>query len=225
MSVIANSGNYFALPTDYDPTIIVAPDVKIDGLDAIIPGARLVNYGTLSHGSQATVSFVSRSSGVFINKAGGAVTETSTNGGQPAVLIDGAANVSVINGGVILSNNHGISIANGANSDSVVNSGDLYAKLNGIWVSSSAAQNVTISNSGEIWGDANGIYMEGAQGAAPVIFNSGVIAGRANSIVATGGDRLNVTNTGTLEGNVVGNSPGLTDIVLNNGRILGNVKI
>jgi Ca2+-binding RTX toxin-like protein len=164
----------------------------------------------------------------FNNKASGVVI--STSGTISGVSMTNVGEV-VVNEGLILNSlQHGIVIRPGlfgdvANNESIVNSGDIYSGLNGIWVASTTAQIVTITNSGEIIGDANGIHMQLAVGAAPVIINTGVITGRTSSIVATDGDRLNVTNYGTLNGNVVGTSAGQTDVVTNNGRIVGNVSL
>ena len=206
-------------------TLIVAPDVSVGAMANIYHGARLINYGTVSHSLAVFGMAVALDgSGTFINKAEGVITSENADGEFPAVYLTGA--FSVINEGYILSASHGINITSiFANNNSIVNSGEIQAGLNGIWVNGADAMNVTISNSGEIWGDANGIHMEGAQGAAPVIFNSGVIGARFSSIIATGGDRLNVANTGTLQGNVVGTSAGLSDVVVNDGTIIGNVSL
>ena len=222
MTILTASGNSIHLTTPSDLTLVVAPGVTDLGLDAVNQGARLVNYGTLI-ASSYPVGFEAGSSGIFINKAEGVVIATGPFGNTPGVLIKSVA--SVINEGAILSESHGISIVGSANDDSIVNSGDISAALNGIFVSASTALKVTINNSGEIWGDANGIHMDGASGAAPVIFNSGVIGARFSSIIATSGDRLNVTNTGTLQGNVVGTSANAADTVVNNGKIVGDVML
>src|SRR3954463_14945766 len=106
-------------------TIVVAPNINI-GMLAVFDndlGGRLVNYGTISDGSGfPPVWFGTGSSGVFINEAGGVVTNTRTDGGIPAVKLYSTA--SVINEGNILSNSHGISISGAANNDSIANSGD-----------------------------------------------------------------------------------------------------
>lgn len=208
----------------------MSPDCSFD--TAVIFGGigiQVVNYGTLKSTSSSAyhmaVLIESGSTASFINAVGGVVSTDSTNGASAAVLINSAA-ASIINQGVIFSQTHGITITNGsANNDSIVNSGNLFASLNGIWVSGANATNVTITNSGEIRSEANGIHMQFAVGAAPIVVNSGVIIGEADSIIATDGDRLNVTNTGTLQGHVVGVSAGLSDSVTNNGTIIGDVKL
>jgi Ca2+-binding RTX toxin-like protein len=230
MQIITQSQVTIWQPMPND-TIVVAPGVQILGLSSGNTNNEMVNYGSLfnnfsSVGAVApNVRFFSFSSGgTFINRAEGVVIHTNGENDDPAVLIESSA--TVINEGTMLNDSsHGISVSGSANNDSIVNSGDIYAKLNGVWVSSSVAQNVTITNSGEIKGDANGIYTELASGAAPVIINTGVITGRTNSIVATSGDRLNVSNYGTLNGDVFANSTNQTDSVFNNGRIVGNVHL
>jgi hypothetical protein len=222
MTVITTSNpNAIHFTAGDNETLVVAPNVTIRALFTHDEGSRLVNYGTISDSSSAISFFSASERGTFINKAGGVVMTSDSN----FSAVDVRNSVSVINQGTILSAGHGISIGFSANNVSIANSGDLYGGLNGIWVSATGAGNLAISNSGEIWGDANGIHLQNAQGAAPVIVNAGVIAGRASSIVATDGDRLNVTNTGTLEGNVLATSTGLTDSVINNGRIVGNVNL
>jgi Ca2+-binding RTX toxin-like protein len=54
---------------------------------------------------------------------------------------------------------------------------------------------------------------------------SGTISGRLNSILAQGGDRLNITNTGTLAGNVTATSVNQADKLINNGTVTGNVSL
>jgi serralysin len=226
MTIITTSSPNTVWHPNTNQTIVVAPGIQIAGLVTSNQGAQLVNYGTLLYSfgfPDAAVTFHAGSSGTFINKAEGVVINTDNDGQDPAILINSTANV--INEGTVLGNSHGISVTGSANNVSIVNSGDIYAQLNGIWVSSSVAQNVTITNSGEIWGDANGIHMNNAAGAAPVIVNSGVIGARFSSIVATDGDRLNVTNYGTLNGHVNAIGADLTDSVVNNGRIIGNVNL
>jgi Ca2+-binding RTX toxin-like protein len=209
--------------THSNETIIVAPSVTVGMLGSSFPGAEIVNYGTVVGIATPDFGsvFIVAGGGTFINKPNGVVSRH--NGDDPAILIGGG--VSVISEGTVLSDGHGIQLGNSANNNSILNSGDLYAGLNGIWVFGASAQSVVISNSGEIWGDANGIHMQNAVSAAPVIINTGVITGRASSIVATDGDRLNVTNYGTLNGKVDGTSLNQTDVVVNNGRIIGDVNL
>jgi Ca2+-binding RTX toxin-like protein len=220
MTVITESDPTLRVGTGgHNRTVIVANDVRIGALRTEHQGTHLVNYGTIGPSNfPASVDFyTATSSGTFINKADGVVLSNAT---YPVVRVQGVANI--VNEGMMASDSgHGIAIEGaGAN---IFNSGDLYAYLNGIWVSGSNAHSVTIRNSGEIRGDANGIHLQFAQNAAPAIVNSGVITGRANSIVATDGDRLNVTNTGTLDGDVIATSAGLADSVKNDGQIFGDV--
>jgi Ca2+-binding RTX toxin-like protein len=222
--ILTNESQAVSTNADND-TLIVSPGVSVGAMVGFDQNVRLINYGTVLH-SLATFGWavLLQGSGTFTNKAEGVVTSENPIGDFQAIYITGA--YSALNEGTILSASHGIKIEGPfANNDSIVNSGEIQAGLNGVWVSGPGATNVTISNSGEIWGDANGIHMEGAQGAAPVIVNSGLIAGRAYSIVASGGDRLNVTNTGTLQGNVAAVSVGQADSVVNNGTIIGYVAL
>lgn len=226
MTVIYTSTTNNPVVSGLNETQIVAPDVSVDRLYSDWSGVRFLNYGTvLSPGIFAAVSIMNGTvGGTFTNQVGGTVIQTSGGGTIPAVLIN--AQASVTNLGTILSNSHGISLAGSfANDDVISNSGDIEAGQNGIWISGANAQAVTVINSGAIWGDANGIHMQNAAGAAPVIFNTGVISGRTNSIVATDGDRLNVTNNGTLQGHVVATTVNGVDSVTNNGRIVGDVKL
>jgi Ca2+-binding RTX toxin-like protein len=222
------SGSVLGLATGSDfSTIIAAPGAMIGGVEVEHFRTQLINYGTLG-GATATVAgpavfFASNGNGTFVNKADGVVL-AAHSGSVPTIQILGEA--TIINEGTILSNGHAVEISGPlANYVQISNSGDIYSGQNGIWLAGANAQYVTITNSGEIWGDANGIHMQFAVGAAPVIINTGVITGRGSSIIATDGDRLNVTNYGTLDGNVVGTSLGQTDIVTNNGRIVGSVSL
>jgi Ca2+-binding RTX toxin-like protein len=132
----------------------------------------------------------------------------------------------VVNHGTILADSlHGVWLIAGANNNSIVNTGDIYGLLSGINAEAPSAANVSINNSGEISSDQNGVAVRNAVGAAPVIVNSGTIYGRLNSILAEGGDRLNVTNTGTLIGNVTGGSANQPDSVTNHGTISGDVVL
>jgi Ca2+-binding RTX toxin-like protein len=211
-----------------DITYIVAPDVTIGALHTSGQNVHLVNYGSIgpdaSLVSNSSVSLDTGADATFVNKADGFVVRTRAGGA--AIEVQGTG--SVVNEGTVLCDaGHGIGVTGAtANNVSISNSGDLYGRLNGIWVAATSAQNVTISNSGEIIGDANGVHMQFGVGAAPTIFNTGVITGRGgNSIIATDGDRLNLTNYGTLNGHVTALSAGLADSVFNNGRIVGNVNL
>jgi Ca2+-binding RTX toxin-like protein len=219
-----------ALTLSGNQTTVIAPAVTVDAMSTNInPAVTAINYGKIGGASYDGSSVHIQGDGsAFTNKPGGIVFATGAS--VSSISIGGSGNV-VFNQGIVLNNAfHGIVVSNGAlgsvpNNDSIVNSGDIYAALNGIWVNAASAQNLRITNSGEIAGDTNGIHMQFGVGAAPVIVNTGTITGRASSIVATDGDRLNVTNSGTLNGNVVATSAGQTDVVTNNGRIVGNVSL
>lgn len=223
--ILTSSPNDFYDMTKDGDTLVIAPNVIFGFVMNNYQDARIVNYGNMLNTSPHPAVWFTNGGGIFINEVEGVVTTEQTHPGFPAVRLSGAPPATVINKGIMLSNSHGISVTDNANNDSIVNSGHIYGLLNGIFVGATGATNVTISNSGEIWGDANGIHVAFAVGAAPVIVNSGVIGGRANAIVASDGDRLNVTNTGTLQGNVVGVSVDQSDSVVNNGKIIGYVGL
>jgi Ca2+-binding RTX toxin-like protein len=213
MTIISTDTPGTVVTSDTNETIVIVPDVTVGHVSLVHQGVILINYGRVD----SSLSFGPAASGQFINREGGLILE--------GVNISGAGDVR--NEGMIFAQfqQHGISLQAGANFNSIVNTGDIYGLLSGITARTSAAPNVSINNSGDIHSDLNGIWLLNATGAAPVVVNSGTITGRSNSILAEAGDRLNVSNSGRLIGNVTGTSLGQSDSVINNGTITGNVLL
>jgi Ca2+-binding RTX toxin-like protein len=223
MTIVTGSNPGIQVLTTVDnETIIVAPGATVRNLVTHNSGTLFVNYGYIENtfgGVTVGVTFSTTGTGDFINKQDGIVV-----GDTAGVTID--LQGDVVNDGVILGKTtHGVSMQGGANNSSVVNSGDIYGALGGVIVSAGSAQNVAINNSGEIRGDLHGLWLLNALGAAPVVVNSGTIVGRTNSILALNGDRLNVTNSGALIGNVTATSTNQSDKLINNGTVTGNVSL
>ena len=130
---------------------------------------------------------------------------------EDGLILDGVAlysSVNVVNHGMIYNglSQFGVQFL-GSNAGNVTNSGEIYGSNAGVLVNTSITVGASISNSGEIRGDNHGIWLANSLGGAPAIVNSGTIIGRTNAIFATSGDRLNVINSGSLNGNVTANTP------------------
>jgi Ca2+-binding RTX toxin-like protein len=216
MPVIAVSDpnlNYLAPAPNQ--TIVLAPDVLINSFSTNEQGGTVfVNYGKV----QAGVEFDNLSSGEFINRAGGAVFD--------GARLDGDMNVR--NAGVILANTNtgaGIVLDVQYSGDIVVNSGHIFGPLAGIRQNSETGTTISINNSGEIRSDGSGIELNTEGVVTTLIVNTGTIIGRSHAIHAHGDGRLDVTNAGALLGNVTATSVNLSDKLINNGSVTGNVSL
>jgi Ca2+-binding RTX toxin-like protein len=200
-------------------TIVLAPGFQRVMMTTAFAGTAFVNFGTLIAPTNGVDFSAVAAGGQFTNKAGGLVS-------ADLAAVKTSASCDIVNEGTLLSaSSHGIAFQTGANNCSVINRGDIYGAFGGIAALAPGMLNLSITNSGEIRSDLNGIWLNGAVGAAPVVVNSGVITGRTNATLAENGDRLDVTNTGKLIGNVTGKSAGQQDKVANSGTITGNVLL
>jgi Ca2+-binding RTX toxin-like protein len=198
-------------------TWVIAPDVNAGGgIQSNVTFSSLFNYGDIL--DTGVAAQFSANDVIIYNKAGALIA------GSYGVNLT-ANNVELHNGGTIDGFSYGIVAGGVANNLTIENSGTVTGSIKGITLSSSVALAVEITNSGVIRGDTIGIDMSNAAGAAPVIVNTGTIRGGSYSILALSGDRLNVTNTGSLIGNVWGASANQADSITNNGKIAGNVLL
>lgn len=198
--------------SDFNETIVIIEGVAVTTGTVAHTGVSYINYGTMG-----SLQFNDIASGEAINRDSGII--------RNGVDFFGAGNF--VNEGVVLAENtgqHGVHLRNIANNNSVINNGEIYGFFGGVTTSSASAMNLRITNTGEIRSDGNGIWMTNAVGAAPVIVNSGTVIGRTNSILAENGNRLNVTNSGSLVGNVLATSVNQSDSLTNDGVITGNVS-
>jgi Ca2+-binding RTX toxin-like protein len=209
-----------ASPIDFsNATWFIAPGVIASGAAFATSGVSvLVNHGSIITSSLGSVSF-SGASGRLYNEESGIIS------GLRGVGLDNSV-VSIRNRGEIFGTLEGI-IAGGASADNVTvtntGTGEIFGGLAGVAVSAGTALNTRITNAGLIDSEQHGIWLLNGFGAAPVIVNSGTISGLVNAILAEAGDRLNVTNTGTLDGHVRGTSAGQIDKLVNDGKVIGSV--
>jgi Ca2+-binding RTX toxin-like protein len=212
----SNPNTLFGATGD-NQTIILAPDSTAGMVSSVTrSGMLLTSYGTINNTAGIGVVFNGSGTGDFINKPD--ATAIGASDGVRILTLGNVSNQGLIVGG----SGHGISVVN-TSSGAIVNSGDIFGAQGGI--TADGAASVSISNSGLLHGDQYGVWLKNSAGAAPSIVNSGTIAGRLDSILAEAGDRLNVTNSGLFSGDVVATSANLSDVVVNNGRVKGNVML
>ncbi|MFT3953323.1 MAG: calcium-binding protein [Piscinibacter sp.] len=202
-----------------DQTWMVGPGVNVGGgVFSSYAGSTLVNYGNLLDVQQAAAFFTQ--SDVVVHNMSGALMS-----GVRGLFVSADQNEIHNEGTMHGYAEHGILAGAASNHVAISNSGSITGKLSGIAISAGAAQVVSITNTGTISSDEKGVWLLNATGAQPVITNSGTIKGGTHSILAESGDRLMVTNTGQLIGDVVGTSINQRDLVDNNGSITGNVRL
>jgi Ca2+-binding RTX toxin-like protein len=209
-----------AAPVSFsNSTTIIAPGVIASGGAAgALTNSFLVNYGSILLDDDSAVLFTNAGPSALYNQAGALVA------GVTGVSIAGSGSVALRNSGEIFGiHEHGIQVEGLGNNVTITNTGEIVGTLGGVTVSAGSATNVRITNSGTISSDQHGIWMLNVAGAAPVIVNSGVISGGVNAILAEAGDRLNVTNSGQILGEVRATSVNQIDTVTNNGTISGSV--
>ena len=80
-----------------------------------------------------------------------------------------------------------------------------------------------VTNTGFIYSEQYGLWVLDGVGFRPEVTNSGTIGGNLASVVVENGDRLLLTNTGTLNGDVLCKSVGQKDKIVNSGTINGDV--
>jgi Ca2+-binding RTX toxin-like protein len=201
-----------------DETLIIAPGVQAGGgIVGAFTGAVLYNYGNVL---RTTIE-------------GAVAINHSEIYNAPGALIVGFEGIRYALDRHILRNEgtiqgfgeHGVLANAAANHITIENSGTIRGPISGIAISSGSAQSVSITNSGTISSDERGIWLLNVTGAAPTIVNTGTISGRLHAIIAESGDRLDVTNSGALVGDVTGLSDGQSDSVINAGTISGNVRL
>jgi hypothetical protein len=201
--------------------MVIAPYVQILYIqDNGNAGAVFQNYGIVATttGTNPAVFFSSATANCLIENKQGA-----TLIGVNALDIAGSS-ISIVNQGLMLgATGSAVLLRAEADNVSLSNSGDITGNSNGVFILGDGTN--SISNFGNIRGEIMGIWLSGIAGAAPAIFNAGTIVGRQASIFADGGHRLNVTNTGTLVGNVEGASIDQPDRVINNGTVRGSVNL
>jgi Ca2+-binding RTX toxin-like protein len=203
-------------------TWVIAPGVIVSDQGATTTQANsvLVNYGSIITQFAGSVLFSTNGGGRLYNQEGGVIN------GLSGVDVTGGVGVSIRNAGEIFGvRDHGIHVRGGGNNVTITNTatGEIFGELGGVTSSSGSAQNLKITNAGLIDSEQHGIWLLNATGAAPVIVNSGTIRGTTNAILAEAGDRLNVTNSGTLDGNVRGTSSNQVDKLVNDGKVIGSV--
>jgi Ca2+-binding RTX toxin-like protein len=198
-------------------TWFIGPNVNAGGgVSSTFSGSVLVNYGNIMRADTWGAVFFNPDVLVY-NKAGALIAGASG-------LSMAADQAEVHNEGNIFGfSGAGIQASNAANHVTITNSGSISGREAGISINPNSALVVSITNSGVISSDGNGIQVRFAVGAQPSIVNTGTIEGALNAILAEAGDRLGVTNTGSLIGNVRGTSTNQPDMVTNNGMIAGNV--
>jgi Ca2+-binding RTX toxin-like protein len=203
-------------------TWVIAPGVIVSdqGATANAANSVLVNYGSIITQFAGSVLFGAGGGGRLYNQESGIIN------GLSGVDITDSLGVSIRNAGEIFGvRDHGIHVRGAGNNVTITNTstGEIFGALGGVTASSGSALNLKITNAGLIDSEENGLWLLNATGAAPVIVNSGTISGTTNAILAEAGDRLNVTNTGTLDGNVRGTSASQIDTVINTGMVNGDV--
>ncbi|HEX2725588.1 MAG TPA: calcium-binding protein [Beijerinckiaceae bacterium] len=211
-------------PINFAGTIwVVAPGAIAFDAGAFTSGSLscLVNYGSIiTQGAPGSVVFSIGGSGTLYNEPDGLIN------GPTAVAVTGGDGVTIRNRGDIFGvTEHGVHVAGSGNHATIVNGGEIFGHLGGVTVSAGTATDVVLRNSGEISSDQHGVWLLNAPGAAPVIINSGIIKGTVNAVLAEVGDRLDLTNTGQLIGDVRATSLNQADIVRNNGTIIGEVRL
>lgn len=209
-------------PLDYsaiDQTWMIAPGVNAGaGLTSFYTGSTFVNYGNLLSSSIAAAYF--GAADVFVHNMAGALMS-----GFRGLNVNADFNEIRNDGTMHGFGEHGILAGAASNHVTITNSGSITGKLSGIAISAGSAQVVNITNTGTISSDEKGVWLLNSTGAQPVITNSGTIKGGTHSVLAENGDRLMVTNTGQMVGDVAGTSTGQKDFVDNNGTIIGNVRL
>jgi Ca2+-binding RTX toxin-like protein len=219
MPTQVDNTNATIIYTAINQTWIIAPGVNAGaGIISSQSGSVLVNYGNVFETSVSALAFQGMTSLIY-NMADGLIS------GFRGVRFE-ADQAEIRNEGTIFGiHEHGILASGAANHVTINNSGSISGHLSGIAVASGSALVVRITNSGVISSDEQGVWLLNATGAQPVIVNSGTIKGLFNSILAESGDRLNVTNTGALIGNVTATSANQADKLINNGTVSGNVSL
>lgn len=205
--------------TNVDQAWLIAPGVNAGGsVSSVFAGSTLVNYGNLMGDTIAAAYFVEPD--VVVHNMAGALMA-----GFRALSVASDRNEIRNEGAMHGFAEHGIHASGAADHVSITNSGSITGRLSGIAISSGSALVVDITNSGTISSDGKGVWLLNATGAQPVITNSGTIKGGTHSVLAENGDRLMVTNTGRMIGDLVGTSADQRDVVDNDGTVIGNVRL
>jgi Ca2+-binding RTX toxin-like protein len=203
MSVVITDSNFNAAIGTGAPnqTIIMAPGSGRAGASLTQP-ASLFNYGTFSAFDDTVV--ISAGS-FFHNMEEGVVI------GIPAVTIETASPVVIVNDGLILGHSFGINLDASGGSLDLDNSGEIFGGTTSVLLNGQAESTYTIDNSGLISADTHGVFLDSVDSTL-TFNNSGTV-----SHVGVGEGQLLFTNTGVVTRSVFGGN--LADTVTNNGTI------
>ncbi|WP_410689720.1 hypothetical protein [Campylobacter lari] len=194
-----------------------------------VKNSRSISGGNCSGSTTCTISD-SQDESVTIGNGGGTLTIESggtinTSNNNNAIFVNnGASNVTIVNEGTIDGNMngqgvHGIKTDGGSTIvDSIVNTGSILGKWNGVSVENSSIVK-TINNNGSISGNV-GILVTGNKSKIETLNNQGTISGSRGVVIEGNStiENLNNSNTGFISSiNIVGN--GTVNNINNQGTI------
>ncbi|AJD06259.1 autotransporter domain protein [Campylobacter lari RM16712] len=194
-----------------------------------VKNSRSISGGGCSSGTTCTIDG-SQDGSVTIGNGGGTLTIESggtinTSNNNNAIFVNnGASNVTIVNEGTIDGNMngqgvHGIKTDGGSTIvDSIVNTGSILGKWNGVSVENSSIVK-TINNNGSISGNV-GILVTGNKSKIETLNNQGTISGSRGVSIASNStiENLNNSNTGFISSiNIAGN--GTVNNINNQGTI------
>jgi hypothetical protein len=185
------------------------------------PGSRLENHGTLISHSSTTVLIhelfgLAPEGFLLLNVVGGSIVSD----GQAAYSSFGFDGATVDNRGSMSGTTLGVKFGQSTNV-TLLNSGSIFGQQAGVLVE--ATDGVSVVNSGAISSDQYGLRVTGGLGFRAEVENSGGLRGDVAAVLVENGDRLLLTNTGTVVGDIVCNSAGQKDKIVNSGDVVGDV--
>jgi Ca2+-binding RTX toxin-like protein len=222
-SIIESTANGLDYIAD-DIDVVIATNVLVTsrdgfGVNSSRPNSTLINNGKILVGdftsSHYGVAFVS--TGAITNNEGGLIVGTT------GVYVDNGA-FDIVNHGQIFGMVDSGVLLSTFGGTVLTNDGEIFGNTEGVSVGPATTDGSTIRNSGLIHSNQYGVDVTNA-GLTTIIqnFTGGIIRGDTAIHITAGA--LSLTNQGVIDGGIDCNDFSGTDVVVNRGKIIGEVHL